>query len=225
MPGRIFRSVVKPPYVRARRAVRAALFDRRYGVETEEATSTEDAGITDPLSTHYEPAGILSLRRILPPGSVGPDDVFVDFGSGKGRVVLQAAMDYPFRAVYGVELSESLHAVAERNVATMRQRFGDTEVQLFQEDARSAELPDTVTVAYFYNPFRGAVFQTVVERLLASVDRNPRRLRIVYGNPEEEATLLATGRIRPVRTVRGWRPGREWSRSNSFRLYEVTPPR
>jgi predicted RNA methylase len=156
---------------------------------------------------------------------VGPDDVFVDFGSGKGRIVLQAALAYPFRTVYGVELSPSLHAVAERNVAAVRHRFRCADVHLLQGDARSVELPDTVTVAYFYNPFRGAVFEAVVHRLLASVDRNPRRLRIVYGNPQEEATLLATGRIRPVRTAHGWRPTREWSRSNSFRLYEVTPAR
>jgi hypothetical protein len=218
----LFSAFVRPPYVRARHAVRTALFDRRYGVETEGAVRPVDAGILDPDSVAYMPTGVLSLRRILPPSSVGPEDVFVDFGSGKGRIVLQAAMAYPVRAVYGVELSESLHAVAERNVAALRGRFRCADVRLLRGDARSVELPDTVSVAYFFNPFRGAVFQAVVERLLASVDRNPRRLRIVYGNPQEEATLLATGRIRPVRTARGWRPGGEWSRSNCLRLYEVT---
>jgi hypothetical protein len=220
---RIFSTVVRPPYVRARHAVRKALFDRRHGVETEGVVSPAEAGIFEPDSLEYMPAGVWSLRRILPRGSVGPDDVFVDFGSGKGRIVLQAALSYPFRTVYGVELSPSLHVVAERNVAVLRHRFRCADVRLVHGDARTVELPDTVTVAYFYNPFRGAVLEAVVHRLLASVDRNPRRLRIVYGNPQEEATLLATGRIRPVRTVRGWRPGREWSRSNSYRLYEVTP--
>jgi hypothetical protein len=61
----------------------------------------------------------------------------------------------------------------------------------------------------------------VVGRLFESVDRHPRRLRIVYGNPVEEDALMRTGRVRPVRTLRGWRPGAEWARSNSFRLYEV----
>ncbi|UOY00200.1 methyltransferase domain-containing protein [Blastococcus sp. PRF04-17] len=219
----VFATLVKPPYVRIRGAVQTAMFDRRYGVETEGLVSTADAGVTDPHSMHYLPAGVLSLRRILPPSSVGPDDVFVDFGSGKGRIVLQAALHYPFRAVYGVELSESLHTVAERNVATLRDRFRCPEVHLLQGDARTVDLPDDVTVVYLYNPFRGAVFADVVDRLIASVDRNPRRMRIVYGNPEEEAALLATGRVRLLRATRGWRPSREWSRSNSFRLYEVTP--
>lgn len=219
----LFSSVVKPPYVRARRAIRLAMFDRRYGVQTEGVVSPADAGIQQPHSMEYMPAGVLSLRRILPPRHVGPDDVFVDFGSGKGRAVLQAALAYPFRAVYGVELSESLHAVAERNVATLRDRFRCSDVVLLQGDARSVDLPDTVTVVYLNNPFQGPVFAAVVQRVLDSVDRNPRRLRIVYGNPVEEATLLATGRVRLVRTARGWRPGRAWSLSNSYRLYEVLP--
>ena len=220
--GKVFRGLVKPPYVHARRALREALFDRRYGVETEAGMSTEEAGVTDPDSTRYMPAGLLSLRRILPLRLVGPDDVFVDVGSGKGRVVLQAALRYPFAAVYGVELSETLHAVAERNLTAVQDRVR-CPVHFVQGDARTAELPDTVTVAYLYNPFGGEVFRTVIDRLIASVDRHPRRLRIIYGNPEEEAALLATGRVRLVRAVRGWRPGREWSRSNAFRMYEVLP--
>ena len=221
--GQVFRAVVKPPYVHARRVLRTALFDRRYGVETEEPVSTDDAGVFHPESVQYLPAGVLSLCRILPPGLVGPDDVFADLGSGKGRVVLQAALRYPFRAVYGVELSQSLHAVAERNLAAVRPRLRCPEVHLLQGDARTADIPDTVTVAYLYNPFGGEVFATVIDRLIASVDRNPRRLRIIYGNPQEEAALLATGRVRLVRAVRGWRPNREWSRSNAFHLYEVVP--
>ncbi len=220
---RVFSGVVKPPYVRARRALRTATFDRRYGVETEEEVSSADAGIHDPHSTPYQPAGVLSLRRILPPRTVSADDVFVDLGSGKGRAVLQAALHYPFRTVYGVELSESLHAVPVANLERVRPRLRCPDVRLLRADAREAELPDTVTVAYLYNPFGGEVFASVVDRFVASVDRNPRRLRIVYGNPLEEAALLATGRVRLVRTGRGWRPGAEWSRSNSFRLYEVTP--
>ena len=220
---RVFSAVVRPPYVRARQAVRTALFDRRYGVETEEGVSQADAGVRDPLSTPYQAAGVLSMRRILPRRTVSSADVFVDLGSGKGRVVLQAALNYPFRAVYGVELSESLHAVALANLERVRPRLRCQQVHLLRADAREADLPDTVTVAYLNNPFGGEVFESVIDRLVASVDRNPRRLRIVYANPVEEAALLATGRVRLLRIGRGWRPGAEWSRSNSHRLYEVTP--
>jgi hypothetical protein len=197
------------------------LFDRRYGVDTDRPVALADLGIRETRSIDCMPAGISSLRRIFPRREVTEDDVFIDFGSGKGRVVLQAAMRYPFRRVHGVELSQQLHGIAERNVDRNRHRLRCRDVELTCANALDYPIPDNVTVAFFYNPFTWDVFRTVVSRLLESLDRNPRRLRIIYGNPREEAWLLSTGRVEPVRTLHGWRPGREWSRSNSYRLYEV----
>ena len=44
------------------------------------------------------------------------DYVFVDLGSGKGRILLLASR-YPFRGVVGVEFAHELNEVAERNIA------------------------------------------------------------------------------------------------------------
>ncbi len=217
-----FSSVIKPPYVRGRRLLRRVLFDRRYRVDTDGVVGVDQLGFSDPRFVYYQPAGLWDLRRILRPREVSEDDVFVDFGSGKGRVVLQAALHYPFRRVYGVELSEQLHEIAQRNVERTRGRFRCRDVRLVSADVRDFEIPDDVTIAFFYNPFVGEVFDSVITRLLESFDRRPRPLRIIYGNPREEEALLRTGRIRPVRTLRGWRPGREWSRSNSYRMYAVS---
>jgi hypothetical protein len=57
----------------------------------------------------YEPSGWRSLRRILCAEDVSPGDVFVDLGSGKGRVILEAAQ-YPFHHVIGVEIAPELTA-------------------------------------------------------------------------------------------------------------------
>jgi hypothetical protein len=221
MMSTLFERVVKPPYIRTRQILSNAVFDRRYHVETDGEVSCAELGLADPRSTRYQPAGVTRLHRILPPREVSDDDVFIDFGSGKGRAVLQAAMHYRFRRVYGVELSERVHEIAVHNLEICRHRLCCRDVRLIRADAAEFEIPDDVTVALFNNPFVGELFEAVIERLLASVDRNPRPLRIVYGNPVEEDALLRTGRVQPVRTLRGWRPGREWSRSNSYRLYEV----
>ncbi len=218
----VFTAMIKPPYVKARRRVQNAFFDDRYGVDTDGVIGLDELGISDPLSVHYLPTGVWNLRRILPRRDVSEDDVFVDFGSGKGRVVLQAALHYPFRRVYGIEMSEQLHRIAEQNVELSRDRFRCRDVRLVRANVLDFEIPDDVTIAFFYNPFVGEVFKNVISRLLASVDRRPRPLRIIYGNPVEEEALLRTGRVRLVRTLRGWRPTREWSRSNSFRLYTVS---
>lgn len=221
MLGQIFTTVVKPPYVLLRKAITDTLFERRYGVLTSGELSPAQLGFEGEDRNRYLPAGLTSLRRILRRSEVGPHDVFIDFGSGMGRVVLQAALTYPFRRVIGVELSTELHDIAQANVDRNRDRLRVRDVTLVNADALDYTVPDDLTVAFFYNPFGGEIFRNVIERLLESVDRCPRELKIIYGNPVEEAMLLGTGRIEQIRALSGLRPTKEWSTSNAFRMYRV----
>ncbi|MCW2690240.1 MAG: SAM-dependent methyltransferase [Mycobacterium sp.] len=222
MLNRLFTTVVRPPYVWLRNASTNMLFERRLGVRTTWRAELDELGIAPDGHAHYEPVGWLTLRRILPPRTVSTDDVFLDVGSGMGRAVLLAA-GYPFRRVIGVELSTQLNAIAQDNLDRCRDRLRCQHIQLVNADAVEYEIPDDVTVIFMYNPVRGANFAAVVKNVLDSYDRRPRMMRIAYANPIEEPTLLYTGRIRMVRQVRGCRPRREWSRSNSVRLYAVQP--
>jgi len=223
--GRVFGTAVKPPYLRLRRAFTGLLFERRYGVHTEARVPADELGLPGPHLSGYMPYGWFSLRRILPASEVSTNDVFLDVGSGMGRVVLQAAMSYPFRRVLGVELSAHLHQIALTNVAANRARFRCQHVELQHANALDVALPDDVTVVFLYNAFTGPAFQAFIERLLRSVDRNPRLVRLIYANPKEEVRLLATGRFRAVRSLRGWRPTSAWSISNSTRMYAICPAR
>jgi SAM-dependent methyltransferase len=218
--GAVFRATLRPVFVAARDGL-VRLVERRYGIRTSGVIELDELGIAAPDRERYKPAPWLTLRRALPRGSVGADDVFVDFGSGMGRVVFQAAMRYPFKRVTGVELSARLHEVARTNIDRNRHRLRAREVELVHGDVMDYEVPDDVTVAFFANPFVGHIFATVVDRLIASVDQAPRRLRIIYFNPVEHERLMATGRVRLVRRISGLRPGREWALSNATHVYAV----
>jgi hypothetical protein len=119
----------------------------------------------------------------------------------------------------GVELSSSLCRIAAANVAARRDQLRCADIELVTADAARYAIPDDVTVVYLYNPFRGAVFQAVVDGLLKSLERSPRPLRVIYRTPLEEDLLLGTGRFRLTRAARGLRPGRAWSRKMSIRVY------
>lgn len=218
-------TAIRSPYLWLRSTTTGLLFERRYGVQTEGRVELEELGLAGAGRQNYQPAGWMCLRRILPSREVTERDVFVDFGSGMGRMVLQAAR-YPFRKVIGVELAEPLHKVACENIDRHRHRLCCPDIELVHADMLDYEIPEEVTVAFLYNPLRGKSFAALVERLLRSIEHNPRPLRIIYLNPVEEQTLLSTDRIQHVRTVRGWRPTREWSRSNSIRMYRAVdrPP-
>jgi SAM-dependent methyltransferase len=161
----------------------------------------------DPTHSHpdrvaYQPSGWRYLRRGLSGRHITPDDVFADFGCGKGRVLCQAAR-YPFRRVIGVELSEPLVGIARSNVERNRRRFSCGDVELVSADVLDFEIPDDLTVAYFYQPFCGRTFETVIDRLVDSIERIPRRLTIVYACPGMETYILASDRFRLAGSSRG----------------------
>lgn len=214
--SRFFAELVRPAYRGARGLLNRGL-ERRAGIRTEGFVSAEELGF-EAHRERYQPAGWFQLRRILPVRQVGPQDVFIDVGSGMGRVVYQAAAWYPFRRVIGLELSERLNVIARDNLRRAEPRLRCPEVEIVTADVLEYELPDDVNVVYLNNPFNGPVFEAAIDRLLASMRRRPRAVRVIYANPKDESVLLRAG-FRPVRTLRGLRPGAEWSRSNSVRLY------
>lgn len=211
---------VKPGYVVVRRLLSSTIIERRLGIETAREVDLGSLDLAAEGRENYEPSGWLVLRRILARHEVTGRDVFIDFGSGKGRIVYQAAQ-YPFRRVIGVEVSDELNAVAKRNLSRSGNRLRCRNIELVTTDALSYPIPDDLTVAYFYNPFRGNVFDAVIDKLVASLDRRPRPMRIIYRTPLEEGRLLQTGRFELIRIAPGFRPGRRWSYVNSTRMYRA----
>ena len=143
---------------------------------------------------------------MLNASDIEPDDVFLDLGAGKGRVLYQAAR-YPFRRVIGVEISPLLTVVARQNLARKRRRLRCREIELITMDAAEYEIPDDVTVVYLYHPFIGETFAKVVERLAASLDRRSRHMRVIYASPTQEEMLLGTGLFRTLSERRDRRTG------------------
>jgi hypothetical protein len=200
--GRLLIALLRPSYRWLRHTSGTVMFDRRYGVHTEEHVEVADLHVASPDAVGYIPCNQHLLPLVLPRREVTTDDVLLDAGSGMGRVVLQAAARYPFRRVVGVELSEQLHAIATANLVRSRARLACPDVSLVNADILDFDGLDEVTVVFLYNPFGGATFEEFARRLVASVDRRPRDLRVVYVNPREEATLLDTDRFRRVRSRR-----------------------
>jgi hypothetical protein len=213
--------LLRRAHIATRTAVVGAL-ERHAGIHTGGVIHLEQLGFAPDRGVRYVQSQWFTLHRILKRREVTRDDVFVDFGAGKGLVVYQAARRYRFRRVEGVELSPDLTTIAQANIDRTRDRLACRDVRLVTGDALALEVPDDMTVAYFYNPFGGEVFAGVLEHILASLRRNPRRLRVICLNPVEERQLLDAG-FKPVRQRRGLRPGRAWSQQKTTRLYEIQP--
>ena len=118
---------------------------------------------------------------------------FVDYGAGKGRVMLLAA-EHPFVAVAGVEFAEELHDNAEMNIAQYpRSRMLCRNVECVLEDASQVGTPDGEAVHYFFNPFSREVFAEVLNNIVVSYRHKPRRLYLILVDPIAADLVEASG--------------------------------
>jgi hypothetical protein len=209
------RALDPPPSLRRRvipalrRLAGRLLYER--GLET--STVKVGAKHFHPERVRYAPSGWMVLPGVLARCDIGPTDVFVDFGAGKGRVLLQAAK-HPFARVVGVEIDPELSQHARRNLARIGPRLACHEVELVTADAGHWEVPDDMTYGFFFIPFTGEVARAVVANVVASLDRRPRTVRLIYSRPEDHArgedlarAIVESGRFAVEREERGERYG------------------
>ena len=159
--------------------------ERRLGVDTAGYISLSDLGFGDREKTcgAYEPIGYHSIFRALKTLDIRPErDVFIDYGSGKGRAVIAAAT-FPFKRAVGIELSEELTRVARSNVERARRRLRCSCVEFITADAVTYTPPDDITVVLLYNPFSLELLQTVLEKICASLAVHPRDLHVIFKYP------------------------------------------
>jgi predicted RNA methylase len=189
-----------PKLLRALWRLRSRVGDLLYERDLDTSEIKIEVEHYHPDRVWYAPSGWSYLRRILSPSDVDSRDVFVDFGSGKGRVLYQAAQ-YPFGRVVGVEVSSDLNDIAKRNLARLQHQLA-SKVDIVTCDVLRFPIPDDMTYAYFFNPFAGKTFRSVIENIVSSLERHPRRLHLIYAVPAEETAILATGRFRVKRSKR-----------------------
>jgi hypothetical protein len=106
---------------------------------------------------------------------------FVDYGSGKGRVILMASRRR-FRQVIGVEFAEPLHRLAEINISRFRGK-SISPVKSVLSRAETFVIPDGPCILYFFNPFEAAVADEVVRSVISSCSAKPRHIMIVLYHP------------------------------------------
>lgn len=179
-------------------------YDREHGIKTASYTYLDELMIDNPnkkFGIRYQPTTHKRMRAMF--GNL-PKDLseftFVDFGSGRGRVMLFASQ-FNFRCVVGVEFSEELHRSALENVAaTATHPRRCKNIQPLNLDATSYQLPESALVLYFFDPFRGSVMQQVLDNIRRSYLESPRKIYLMYLAPVHEDLVEATGIFKRMAT-------------------------
>ncbi len=178
-------------------------YDRKHGIKSAGYTHLHELMIDNPskeFGIRYQPTTqkrMVAMFRSLPKDL--REFTFVDFGSGRGRVLLFAAQ-FNFLRVAGVEFSEELHRSALDNIAVADGRARRcADIRPLHQDATTYELPDGALVLYFFDPFRGPVMQQVLDNIRQSYLNSPRKMYFMYLAPVHEDLVEATGIFKRVK--------------------------
>jgi len=165
-------------------------YDWDYRVDTTSATVSARNRFLGLLHSPYQPTDPSLFHEMMTKLDIDFSQfVFLDVGSGKGRVLLMAA-DYPFRKIVGIELLAELHRIAQENV---RNYVSDSQrcfvIETVCGDACNFVFPSEPLVLYLFNPLPGPELATLVANLERSLNEEPRPVVVHYQNPLLEQTL------------------------------------
>jgi len=159
--------------------VLGARFEATVGVDFDGILENRDIG-TGPQSQRYQATIGEAFRTLLETIRPTADDVFVDVGSGKGKMLYYAAQ-LGFERCIGIELSSALIPLAESNL----RRLGlSASVELLQRDASRLSPADISagTVFYLYNPFSEEILSKFLESVANAQALRRRPITVVYCN-------------------------------------------
>lgn len=194
------------------------IFDLYYGLETVGRVDLRRLPIKSPNLVHatrYQPTGILTFRSLIQRLDVTKDAVFLDIGCGKGRVLLLAASQ-GFKRVRGVEFSHDLCEIARRNIeAYHKRKMTRSEFEVIEADIEAYTFRDDENLFYFFDVFEERVMESIISRIIASVERCPRKAWLVYLHPRLGYILDRQTTFRPFLDSVLW--GYAW------KVYRHTP--
>lgn len=180
---KVIRSLRSAGFRGTAKRVSEVYYEWRFGISTSQCVVQSQLGYEEHSCHMYTATDYRSFRKVMKHVELRKHkDVFLDYGSGMGRVLIMAAT-YPFSKVIGVELSPELNKVAFENIKRVKKKLKCKDIEIVEADAASYDIPSEVSLIYFYSPFSGAILSQVVDNIHKSLVEAPRELTIVYKNP------------------------------------------
>ena len=188
---------VGPAAARVRRADQA--FDRQWGTDTSGTVNLSALNVARDralLAYGYQASNGVALEQALALAGIDPADfTFIDYGSGKGRVVMISAA-LGFAKAIGVEFAPELHQVALANADRFLAAGGASKpCDMVLGDAGSYVPPPGPLFAYIYNSFGPQILGEVLHRLEQRAEAGDTVI-VVYVNPRHREAFEDNGRWR-----------------------------
>ena len=184
---RIRKSMFEKGAVRSLQSILSVIddlcFEKIYRLDTAEIVRPEEMDISDESRRHskrYQPTRVRHFRQLMEMLELPTGSVFVDLGSGKGRVLLLAS-EYRFDRVVGVEISRQLCGVARSNVSLYESRSKrHPNIVIIETDVLEYDISDDENIFFLFKPFDSVIMGRVIEKIKASQSKTPRDIWLIF---------------------------------------------
>ena len=166
--------------------------EKKYGIDTtgaDELDSLENKGIDISHATIYMPASYDLLEHFFSRADFFSSDHFLDIGCGKGRAMCVAA-SFGAKKITGVEFSKELCVFAKENLKKTNKNYPDLIYNVYNNDAFYFEIENDVDCIFMFNPFDETIMSGVLENIEESLEKNPRKITVIYINPLQKHLFL-----------------------------------
>lgn len=160
-------------------------FEKRLNIKTSEHYFFEDSFSLYKDGIAYQPTPYFIIEKIIDYLKPTPNDIFIDLGCGKGRVVFLVALQ-KLKKVIGVELNKELIDIAQRNLVNFT--HNKTAIEFINNDVANFKVKDE-TIFFMFNSFGCKTLQSVLNNIKDSLLDNPRQIQIVYFGPTHQSLL------------------------------------
>lgn len=160
--------------------LKETFYEEKYKIDT---LPSENVKNERAINFPYEPTPYSFLEFLFSKYPFVSCDHFVDFGCGKGRTLLMAS-EYSCPLITGCEINSDIFCTLEKNIDSYKKiSKTSSEFTLINDDAAKVVLEDTMNKFNFFNPFHFKVYIKVVDLIIESVKRNPRKIYIFLFMP------------------------------------------
>jgi len=169
--------------------------EKKYGIHTtgeDELDHLKERGVDITHSTIYMPAAYDMLEELFSQQNIHHCKYLLDLGCGKGRVLCVAAHK-GFTNLTGLEISKDFCLEAEKNLEAIKQKFPSIKYKIINNDAFYFNIPASVDCIFMFNPFDKIIMSGVINNIEMSLQKNPRKLFIVYINPLHKNLFMDAG--------------------------------
>lgn len=137
-------------------------YENLLGIDT---LHDEEKNYTKGHFAPYVPSSYHFLKKYFASNPIKESDCFVDFGCGKGRVII--FVNYLFHcSTVGIEYNKDLFKNAINNKEIYESNYGEQSIDFIYGNAENIMIEEKYNIFYFYNPFSILIFSKVLRNII-----------------------------------------------------------